>query len=126
MLRGMVVNEQGPPEKAAGAVDVLLDSARHQPGHPDSGQPIALRQHNQHGRHCAGGAADLEGRATQPGDHHAGQNSCHQASRRIGPAGYAKSQRQRQRHRPDRQPGQQITLEDRPVIFCKLAPPGRK
>ena len=33
MLRGMVTNEQGPPEKAAQAVDLLLDSARHQPGH---------------------------------------------------------------------------------------------
>jgi len=33
LLRGMVLNEQGPPEKAAEAVDVLLDSARHQPGH---------------------------------------------------------------------------------------------
>jgi len=33
LLRGMVLNEQGPPEKAAEAVDLLLDSARHQPGH---------------------------------------------------------------------------------------------
>src|SRR5262249_46237885 len=33
LLRGMVLNEQGPPEKAAEAVDVLLDAARHQPGH---------------------------------------------------------------------------------------------
>jgi tetratricopeptide (TPR) repeat protein len=33
MLRGVVINEQGPREKAAEAVDLLLDSARHQPGH---------------------------------------------------------------------------------------------
>ena len=33
LLRGVVLNEQGPPEKAAEAVDLLLDSARHQPGH---------------------------------------------------------------------------------------------
>jgi tetratricopeptide (TPR) repeat protein len=33
LLRGLVVNEQGPPEAAAEAVDLLLDSARHQPGH---------------------------------------------------------------------------------------------
>ena len=33
LLYGMVSIEQGPPEKAAGAVDLLLDSARHQPGH---------------------------------------------------------------------------------------------
>lgn len=32
-LHGMVLIEQGPPEKAAEAVDMLLDAARHQPGH---------------------------------------------------------------------------------------------
>ena len=32
-LRGMVLNERGPLEKAAGAVDLLLDAARHHPGH---------------------------------------------------------------------------------------------
>ena len=32
-LRGMVLIEQGPREKAAEMVDVLLDAARHQPGH---------------------------------------------------------------------------------------------
>jgi len=33
LLRGMVLVEQGPPERAAEAVVALLDSARHQPGH---------------------------------------------------------------------------------------------
>ena len=64
--------------------------------------------------------------AAQPGDHYAGQNRSHQAGCCVGAAGYAKGQRQRQRDRPNRQPGQQITPEDRPVIFCKLAPPDHK
>ena len=68
------------------------EDARQHARHPDSRQAIALRQHNQHRRHRAGGAADLVGCAAQPGDQDAGENGSDQTSGGGGPTRHAKGQ----------------------------------
>ena len=83
-------------------------------------QAISCNNGHQYGCHCPRRAGYLIKPARKRTDYQAGNNGRNQPGRRRRTAAYAEGQRQRKRHRRNRQPGHEILYKIGPAVVLKL------
>ena len=93
---------------------------RNERGRKNTLQAISRNNGHQYGCHCSRRAGYLIKPARKRTDHQAGNNGRNQPGRRRRTAAYTEGQRQRKRHRRNRQPGHEILYKIGPAVVLKL------